>query len=72
MRLLVGPNHCYLIPAAGLAGGTLLIIADLYLDDPNRSRNSNRYINRLYRSSLLSISPAINKAPETSMIIIKT
>ena len=29
MRLLVGPNHCFLIPAAGLAGGTLLIIADL-------------------------------------------
>lgn len=29
MRLLVGPNHSYLLPAAGLAGGVLLILADI-------------------------------------------
>ncbi|MFC3607146.1 FecCD family ABC transporter permease [Stutzerimonas tarimensis] len=29
MRLLVGPNHRLLLPAAGLAGGTLLLLADL-------------------------------------------
>ena len=29
MRLLVGPNHSYLLPTAGLAGGVLLILADI-------------------------------------------
>ena len=30
MRLLVGPDHRLLLPASALAGGALLLLADLF------------------------------------------
>ena len=63
-RMLIGPDHRYLLPASALLGGTLLIFADMIAPHHRSAgRIADRHHHRLCRRAVLPVDPAARALP---------